>query len=137
MFQLSHLPRLQHTQLSLQEKPHHEDEKKDFAKAVLSNKCPVSAWVPPREMKKAHYRQSDSVRQGQSNPCQVPSSPAFPKTREEGKQTNIESVQSSYSSSAWLVWKHRQQPEHTTRGGTEHQGLFPCSNALGQVQGLK
>lgn len=80
-------------------------------------------------MKKAHYTQPVSVWQGQSNLCQVPSLQALPKTMEEEKQTNIESVQSSYSKSAWLAWKHKQKPEHNQRS-TEHQGLFPCSNAL-------
>lgn len=120
---------------------HTEDEKfaiieKDFANTVLRNECTVNLWVTLREMKKAHYTQPVSVWQGQSNLCQVPSLQALPKTMEEGKQTNIESVQSSYSKSAWLAWKHKQKPEHNQRS-TEHQGLFPCSNALVHIQRLK
>lgn len=108
---------------------HTEDEKfaiieRDFANTVLRNKCTVNLWVTLREMKKAHYTQPVSVWQGQNNLCQVPSLQALPKTMEEEKQTNIESVQSSYSKSAWLAWKHKNL--NATRGA---QNIKDCSHA--------
>lgn len=89
---------------------------KDFANTVLRSKCTVNISVPLREMK-THI----TARQFLPDKARAISAKCHPLTsfswdNGEGKQTNFESIQSSNSSGAWLVWKHRQKPEHNHRG---------------------
>lgn len=121
-----------------------EDEKsaiieKDFTNTVLSNKCTVNLSVPLREMKKAQKHITASLLL--SDKARAISAKCHPyrlllrQWRKKNKQTL-----SLFTAVIAIVpgWSENTDRNlNTSRGGTEHQGLFPCSNALVQIQRLK